>query len=122
MGEGGEFVGFGEVGDAFFVGDTGLGDLGAIAAGDDDFEGGFLLLELFGELESGDAFGHDHIGDEEVELVLVLVPEVEGLGCIGGGGDLVTEGAEAFGHGVAEGGFVFDDEEGFGAALGFGFL
>src|SRR5580700_11245807 len=48
-----------------------------VTAGEDDFEGGFVVEERFGEVLARETIGHDHIREQEVNGTLVLLPERE---------------------------------------------
>ena len=50
-------------------------DFWAVTAGKDDFEVGLAFAELRGHFGAGHAFGHHHVGEEQIDLPVVLLPE-----------------------------------------------
>ena len=62
--------------------------------------------------------GHDDVGDDQVDGVGVAGGEGEGGIAVGGFEDAVAAGFQSFANQLADGVFVFDEEDGFGSAGG----
>src|ERR1039458_5265421 len=82
LGEAAGGIGLGEEIEAFEQGDVLAGHAGTVAAGVNDLERGVVLLEAFGQLAAGNAAGHDHVCQKEINLVAVLFPKLQGFDAI----------------------------------------
>ena len=92
---------------------------GEEAAHEDDFEGGVLDGEQFGE-GFAVAFGHDDVGEEEVDFAIARAPFFLGFASISGGEDLEIFGAEVSGKELANSGLIVNDENDFFVVSGRG--
>ena len=82
---------------------------------------GFSASSLTRQFASADALGHDHVGQQKLDLVPVLFPDRQGGDAINRLEHTVTIAFENAAHQNAQGSFVFHDEDGFIAAADFGF-
>lgn len=69
-------------------------EIDVVPAGENHGEVGAVILEDAGELLAGEAAGHDEVGDEQCDGVLVFAPEPEGFHAGGGLEDTVAVGFE----------------------------
>ena len=74
-------------------------------------------LELLDEFVAAEA-GHDYVGDDEVDGVGVAAARARAACAVGGFEDAIAAGFESFADELADGIFVFDEEDGFGSAGG----
>ncbi len=54
--------------------------IGAIAAGIDHLEFGFIGQDLFRQIVAGHPFGHHHICQQQADFAAVLFPDLESCG------------------------------------------
>src|SRR5947209_2481946 len=81
-------------------------NFGAVAAGKDHFKVGPLDPEALGQFAAVHAVGHDQVGQNQVDLVFVLVPDVEGFAAGFGLKDFVAVTGQKVANQFANRGFV----------------
>ena len=95
------------------------GGVFAVAGHEDDAQRRILLLQQRSELLPGHP-GHDQVADEKIDFFGALGGELEGFLAVAGFDDGVAGGFEKFASEFADVGFVFGEQNGFGATWGFG--
>ena len=91
-------------------------NVGAVAAGKNNFQPGPFGPEFFRQFPAVHVIGHHEVGEQQGDFVLVLVPDLKGFDAIAGRQNFVAvfleDARNEFPHGL----LVFNEQNGFSAA------